>query len=98
MPPDALRKIGPWGKGGIPVLVNRTLANVPLVGAFRGLAEAAFDYALAHQRKAENAADRAGVPNALAEMEILLATSQSILAGRGEKLDAFMAENRGGAN
>jgi alkylation response protein AidB-like acyl-CoA dehydrogenase len=97
VPADALRKIGPWGGWSIPVLVNRTLANVPLVGAFLGLAEAAFDHALAHQRKTPGAADRAGVPNALAEMEILLATSQSILARLGEQLDAFMAESRGGA-
>jgi alkylation response protein AidB-like acyl-CoA dehydrogenase len=98
VPKDALRKIGPWGQWSIPVLVNRTLANVPLVGAFLGLAEAAFDYALAHQRKSEGAADRAGVPNALAEMEILLATSQSILARMGQQLDAFMAQSRGGAD
>ena len=31
-PEWALRKIGPWGVWSIPVLVNRTLANVPLVG------------------------------------------------------------------
>jgi alkylation response protein AidB-like acyl-CoA dehydrogenase len=97
-PKDALRRIGPWGQWSIPVLVNRTLANVPLVGAFLGLAEAAFDYALAHQRKADGATSRAGVPHALAEMEILLATSQSILARLGEQLDTFMAESRGGAD
>ncbi len=98
VPPDALRKIGPWGKWSIAVLVNRTLANVPLVGAFLGLAEAAFDQALAHQRKTPGAADRAGVPHALAEMEILLASSQSILARLGEQLDAFMEQSRGGAD
>jgi alkylation response protein AidB-like acyl-CoA dehydrogenase len=98
VPKDALRRIGPWGRWSIPVLVNRTLANVPLVGAFLGLAEAAFDYALAHQRKAGDAASRAGVPHALAEMEILLAASQSILARMGEQLDAFMAESRNGAD
>ena len=98
VPADALRKIGPWGQWSIPVLVNRTLANVPLVGAFLGLAEAAFDHALAHQRKTPGAAERAGVPHVLAEMEILLATSQSILARLGEQLDAFMEQSRGGAD
>lgn len=98
VPHDALRRIGPWGQWSIPVLVNRTLANVPLVGAFLGLAEAAYDYALDHQRKAEGAASRSGVLHALAEMEILLATSQSILARLGEQLDAFMEESRGGAD
>ena len=98
VPKDALRSIGPWGQWSIPVLVNRTLVNVPLVGAFLGLAEAAFDYAIAHQRKTEGAPSRAGVSHALAEMEILLATSQSILARLGEQLDTFMAESRGGAD
>ncbi len=98
IPQDALRKIGPWGRWSIPVLVNRTLANVPLIGAFLGIAEAAFGYALDHQRNAPGAVARAGVPHALAEMEILLATSQSILARLGEQLDAFMTESRGGTD
>ena len=96
VPYDALRKIGPWGRWSIPVLVNRTLANVPLVAAFLGIAEAAFDLALDGQRKTEGAADRPGVANALAEMEILLATSQSILSRIGTKLDDFMAETNEG--
>ncbi|NKB58780.1 MAG: hypothetical protein GKS00_20820 [Alphaproteobacteria bacterium] len=96
-PHDALRKIGPWGQWSTAVLVNRTLANVPLVGAFLGIAETAFHYALEGQMKAEGAAARSGVPHALAEMEILLATSQSILARHGTQLDDFMAATRGGA-
>lgn len=95
-PHDALRKIGPWGRWSIPVLVNRTLANVPLVGAFLGIAEAAFQYALEGQSKAKGAAGRSGVHHALAEMEILLATSQSILARLGTKLDDFMEASKGG--
>lgn len=96
-PHDALRKIGPWGRWSIPVLVNRTLANVPLVGAFLGIAEAAFQYALEGQSKAKGAEGRSGVHHALAEMEILLATSQSILARLGTKLDDFMETSKGGA-
>jgi alkylation response protein AidB-like acyl-CoA dehydrogenase len=42
VPHDGLRKIGPWRRWSTPVLVNRTLANVPLVGAFLGIAETAF--------------------------------------------------------
>jgi alkylation response protein AidB-like acyl-CoA dehydrogenase len=96
-PHDALRTIGPWGRWSIPVLVNRTLANVPLVGAFLGIAEAAFQYALEGQAKAKGAEGRSGVHHALAEMEILLATSQSILARLGTKLDDFMEATKGGA-
>jgi len=95
---DAVRKIGPWGQWSIPVLVNRTLANVPLVAAFLGIAEAAFEIALMAQKKGEGALSRPGVPHALAEMEILLATSQSIMARIGQKLDQFMEESGGGAD
>lgn len=97
VPHDALRRIGPWGRWSTAVLVNRTLANVPLVGAFLGIAEAAFDYAVEAQQKDRAAMERSGVHHALAEMEIALATSQSILARLGESLDAFMAGSNGGA-
>lgn len=96
VPFDALRKIGPWGRWSIPTLVHRTLANVPLVGAFLGIAEAAFEIGLAAQKKDPDAAARPGVPNALAEMEILLATSQCILARIGQQLDQFMEDTDGG--
>jgi alkylation response protein AidB-like acyl-CoA dehydrogenase len=97
VPHDALRKIGPWGQWSIPILVNRTLANAPLVGAFLGIAETAFAYALDGQKAAKDASARSGVSHTLAEMEISLATSQSILARLGEKIDAFMAATKGGA-
>ncbi len=97
VPHDALRKIGPWGQWSTPVLVNRTLANVPLVAAFLGIAEAAFQYALEGQRASKEAKTRPGVHHALAEMEISLATSQSILARLGTQLDDFMTATKGGA-
>ena len=80
------------------MLVNRTLANVPLVGAFLGIAETAMALAVEGCKKAEDTASRPGVANALAEMEILLATSQSILGRHGEDLDRFMRETNGGAD
>ena len=97
VPQDALRKIGPWGRWSTPILVNRTLANVPLVGAFLGIAETAFQYALDGQKATEGAKARPGVHNALAEMEISLATAQSILARLGTRLDDFMATTSDGA-
>ena len=96
VPHDALRKIGPWGKWSTRVLVNRTMANVPLVGAFLGIAETAFQYALEGQATAQGAKARPGVHHALAEMEISLATAQSILARLGTRLDDFMAATNGG--
>lgn len=91
VPPDALRKIGPWGRWSIPVLVNRTLANVPLVAAFLGIAEAAFELALDGQKKAEGVANRPGVALALAEMEIRLSAAQAMMSRISTKLDDFMA-------
>ena len=98
VPHDALRKIGPWGQWSTAVLVNRTLANVPLVGAFLGIAEAAMQLAIAGQVSTPGARERSGVHHALAEMEISLATAQSILARMGARLDEFMAATGGGAN
>lgn len=92
-PHDALRIIGPWGGWSTPVLVNRTLANAPLVGGFLGIAERAFELALAGQ----SADARPGAHHTIGEMEILLATSQSILSKLGEKLDAFMVSSKNGA-
>ncbi|MBL6599002.1 MAG: acyl-CoA/acyl-ACP dehydrogenase [Alphaproteobacteria bacterium] len=91
VPLDALRVIGPWGRWSTPVLVGRTLANVPLVGAFLGIAETAMGIAVAGQEKTQaRTGARTGAHHALAEMEIKLATAQSILARLGETLDAFM--------
>lgn len=98
IPQDALLTIRPWGDWSIPVLVNRTLANVPLVGAFLGIAETAMALAVEGRKKAENTASRPCVVNVLAEMEMLLATSQSILGRYGEDLDRFMRETNYGVD
>jgi len=92
-PDDGLRIIGRWGGWSIPVLVNRILANAPLVRAFLGLAERAMELALAGQT--EDASP--GAVNVLGGMEIALATSQSILGRHGKKLDAFIADVADGA-
>ena len=80
------------------MLVNRTLANVPLVGAFLGIAETAMALAVEGRKKAEDTASRPGVANVLAEMEILLATSQGILGRYGEDLVRFMRETNYGVD
>ena len=91
IPQDALRTIGPWGGWSIPVLVNRTLANVPLVGAFLGIAETAMALAVEGCKKAEDTASRPGVANALAEMEILSAKSQCAIAEQGHEMEILLA-------
>ena len=57
---------------------------------FLGIAETARVVAVAGRKKAEDTASRPGVANALAEMEILMATSQNNLGRHGEDLDSFM--------
>ena len=74
------------------MLVNRTLANVPLVGAFLGIAETAMGLRLKAVKKAEDTALLPGVANALAEMEILLARTPSILGRHGKDLNRFLRE------
>ncbi len=72
------------------MLANRTLANAPLVGGFLGIAETARALAVAGRKKAEDTTSRPGMANALAEMEILMVTSQNNLGRHGEDLDSFM--------
>ena len=91
VPAGAVRFIGPWGRWSTAVLVNRTLANVPLVGAFLGIAEDAYARALAALGGQPERARASGVQHAVAELQIKLTTCQSLLAQMGRRLDAFMA-------
>lgn len=52
------------------MLVNQTLANVPLVVAFLGINETAIALTVEGRKKAEDTASQPGVVNALAVMEI----------------------------
>ena len=87
----AVRFIGPWGQWSIAVLVNRTLANVPLVGAFLGIAESAYSMTLAGLARKPERASASGVHHAVAELQVKLATCQCLLAQIGHRLDEFMA-------
>ena len=62
------------------MLVNRTLANLPLVVAFLGIAETAMALAVEGRKKAEDTASQPGVANALAVMETLLIRTLTIWA------------------
>lgn len=93
VPAAALRAIGPWGRWSVAVLVNRTLANVPLVGAFLGIAEAAYAQALSGLADKPARAGASGVQHAVAELQIKLATCQCLLGQIGLRLDEFMQQN-----
>ena len=87
VPADAVRLVGPWGQWSKPVLLHRTLANVPLVGAFLGIAESAYEIGLAGLRSRTQRSADAGVQHMVAEMQIALATCQSLMSRIGLQLD-----------
>ena len=91
VPTSAVRFIGPWGQWSVALLVNRTLANVPLVAAFLGIAESAYTLMLAGLAKNVARAKASGVQHMVAELQVKLATCQCLLAQMGCRLDDFMA-------
>jgi alkylation response protein AidB-like acyl-CoA dehydrogenase len=97
IPRQMVNIISPWGRWSVPVLMNRNLANMPLVGAFLGIAEHAYELAIeAASREAKKGkprnAERAGIQHEIAEIEIALVTAQGMLARTGQYADAFLAE------
>ncbi len=97
VPRAALRRIGPWGRWSVPMLVNRTLANLPLVAAFLGMAERARELAIqaagSNRRDGVPVRTLAGVQHLVAEIEIELATCRSVLQRAATSLDAFVARS-----
>lgn len=92
-----LRRLGPWGEWSIGVLINRAVGNLPLVGAFMGIAEAAHDIALKKIAGATRAGNsvtaNSGVQHLVGEAEIELAQCRAILAAAGRATDDFMARS-----
>lgn len=73
------------------MLLHRTLANVPLVGAFLGIAEAAYSLAVDSFTKRPERAAQSGVQHTVAEMQVSLATCQCMMSQIGARLDDVMA-------
>ena len=96
VPRSAVRRLGPWGRWSTASLISRTLGNLVLVGAFLGIAEHARELALrsldSQRRLGELVRNSAGVQTTVGEMEIELATCQSVLQQTGERVDAWLAE------
>jgi alkylation response protein AidB-like acyl-CoA dehydrogenase len=95
MPEVAVRAMGPWGRWSVASLAQRALANLPLVGAFLGIAEAAHEITLetlSHQRRNEAPTNQdPGVQHAVAEMEIELSQCRAVTTRAGLFADAFVA-------
>jgi len=94
LPESAVRPLGPWGQWSVAVLMNRTIANLPLVGAFLGIAEAAHAIAIdsvnRQQRLGTAVNTRPGVQHVVGEMEIELAKCRSILERASTGLDELL--------
>ena len=100
VPEHMVRAMGPWGVWSPPVLMNRNLSNLPLLGVFVGIAEHAFELALeAAQKKPKEDkppnAERAGIQHMIGEMEISLATARAMVGQMGQIADDFLAELQG---
>ncbi len=93
---SAVRRLGPWGEWSTQVLINRTLANLTLVGAFFGIASHAREIALASLKKQKRVdtpmATLPGVQATAGEMEIEYAKCRSVLAHTGAEVDRWLAE------
>lgn len=92
---NGVRHLGPWGEWSTSTLTNRTLGNLPLVAAFLGIAEHAYEIAIdslkTQKRLGELVSNSAGVQQLTGEMSIELATCRSILSSTGLFVDDWLA-------
>ena len=93
---SAVRKLGPWGRWSTATLINRTLGNLTLVGAFFGIAqharEIALDAARTQKKLGEPVADSPGVQQTTGELEIEFARCRCVLLQTGSDVDDWLAE------
>lgn len=93
VPLEAPRRIGPWGKWNVMFMEFRAIANIVLVGAFLGIAEAAHDIALAQlrtrSRVGEPVAEKPGVQHLVGEMALELAQCRAMLGAAAVQMDEY---------
>ena len=98
VPDSAFARIGPWGRWSLDYLEFRAIANIVLVGAFLGIAEAAHDIALAklgtRSRVGQLVAEQSGVQNLVGEMAIELAQCRAVLGVAAVKMDEYGERHR----
>ena len=96
MPARAVRRLGPWGQWSTQTLINKTLGNFVLVGAFFGIAAHARDIAYANAQKQKRLdkpiVDNPGVQQTAGELEIEFVRCRALLAQTGRDLDAWLDE------
>ncbi|MFT7649844.1 MAG: alkylation response protein AidB-like acyl-CoA dehydrogenase [Candidatus Poriferisodalaceae bacterium] len=93
VPLDTPRKLGTWGEWNVGFMEFRAIANIVLVGAFLGIAEAAHDIALervlTRSRVGEPVAEMSGVQNVVGEMALELAQCRAMLGAAGVQMDEY---------
>ncbi len=94
-----VHKLGAWGRWSVGMLQSRALSNIPLVGAFLGVAEAAHDIALAHlethSRLGQPISANSGVQHVVGEMALELAQGRATLGAAGMQMDEYFARHTG---
>tara|TARA_R110002072_G_scaffold1780_10_gene14802 strand:- start:25872 stop:27107 length:1236 start_codon:yes stop_codon:yes gene_type:complete len=100
VPNHAVNPVGPWGRWSANMLMNRNLGNLPLLGVFLGIAEHAYELAIASatgtQKKAKPpSAELPGIQHMIGEMEVLLATARAMVGQMGSIADDFVREFEG---
>lgn len=95
-----VRPMATWGQWSVNMLMNRNLANLPMLGVFVGIAEHAMELALASTKTAAKAtkqpkAQIPGIQHMIGEMEITLATARAMLSQMGQMADAFIEAHQG---
>lgn len=101
IPEATLQPAGPWGEWTPGLLMGRTLANLTLLGAFHGIAEAARSIAIEVAKRQSKPkfggalAGHAGTQHLIGEIEIDLAAADAILAQTARRLDEFLASAEG---
>jgi alkylation response protein AidB-like acyl-CoA dehydrogenase len=95
-----VRPLAPWGKWSVNMLMNRNLANLPLLGAFVGIAEHAHEIAIMAAMETPKtgnspSSEQSSIQHMIGEMEIALSTAQAMLSQMGQLADKFLQENKG---
>ena len=98
VPEASVSTMGPWGRWTQPYLEFRAVGNIVLVGAFLGIAEAAYEIARAKlataTRVGQPVADQPGVQHLVGEMAIELAQCRAVLGTAAVAMDDY-AERTG---
>ena len=95
IPENIVRPIGQWGKWSSGLLMNRNIANLPLLGAFLGIAEHAYEIAMVAAKEKPKSIkpskmELPGIQNLIGEMEISISAARAMVGQMGQITDDFL--------